>query len=46
MQSFTKAALCTAAAGAMAFTSAAPAEAHRRDRRDRLGFQQGPRSLS
>ena len=29
MQSFTKAALCTAAAGAMAFTTAAPADAQR-----------------
>ena len=39
MQSFTKAALCTAAAGAMAFTSAAPAEAQRY--RDNDGISAG-----
>ncbi len=38
MQSFTKAALCTAAAGAMAFTSAAPAEAQRYRDRDNDGI--------
>lgn len=41
MQSFTKAALCTAAAGAMAFTSAAPAEAQRYRDRDNDGISAG-----
>ncbi|GAB5349354.1 hypothetical protein [Alteriqipengyuania sp. 357] len=41
MQSFTKAALCTAAAGAMAFTSAAPAEAQRYRDRDNDGIGVG-----
>ena len=41
MQSFTKAALCTAAAGAMAFTSAAPAEAQRYRDRDDDGISAG-----
>lgn len=39
MKSFTKAALCTAAAGAMAFTSAAPAAAQRH--RDNDGISAG-----
>ena len=41
MQSFTKAALCTAAAGAMAFTTAAPAEAQRYRDRDNDGISAG-----
>ncbi len=41
MPSFTKAALCTAAAGAMAFTSAAPAEAQRYRDRDNGGISAG-----
>lgn len=41
MQSFTKAALCTAAAGAMAFTTAAPADAQRYRDRDNGGISAG-----
>ena len=41
MQSFTKAALCTAAAGAMAFTTAAPADAQRYRDRDNDGISAG-----
>lgn len=41
MTSFTKAALCTAAAGAMAFTSTAPAEAQRYRDRDNDGISAG-----
>lgn len=41
MHSFTKAALCTAAAGAMAVTSAAPAEAQRYRDRDNDGIGAG-----
>ncbi|WP_370180365.1 hypothetical protein [Alteriqipengyuania sp.] len=41
MTTFTKAALCTAAAGAMAFTSAAPAEAQRYRDRDNDGISAG-----
>ncbi|NCP18861.1 MAG: hypothetical protein GW855_06855 [Erythrobacter sp.] len=41
MLNFTKAALCTAAAGAMAFTSAAPAEAQRYRDRDNDGISAG-----
>ena len=41
MQSFTKAALCTAAAGAMAFTTAAPADAQRYRDRNNDGISAG-----
>lgn len=41
MPNFTKAALCTAAAGAMAITSAAPAEAQRYRDRDNDGISAG-----
>ncbi|MEL7719780.1 hypothetical protein AAG604_13900 [Citromicrobium bathyomarinum] len=41
MQSFTKAALCTVAAGAMAFTTAAPADAQRYRDRDNDGISAG-----
>ncbi len=41
MTNFTKAALCTAAAGAMAFTAAAPAEAQRYRDRDNDGISAG-----
>tara|TARA_B100000678_G_scaffold245674_1_gene218194 strand:- start:2501 stop:3031 length:531 start_codon:yes stop_codon:yes gene_type:complete len=41
MLNFTKAALCTAAAGAMALTSAAPAEAQRYRDRDNDGISAG-----
>mgnify|MGYP000748905519 CR=1 FL=1 len=41
MLNFSKAAFCTAAAGAMAITSAAPAEAQRYRDRDRDGVSAG-----